>query len=209
MKHLVRLFRLLEITRSQVQYGYALADISKAELSDLAQHHYLVTIFAWHLARQAVQAGAQISVEKTLEYGLIHDLGELFGGDISMSYARANPAAKKAAKKFEAANQKYLATLFGSDKEHFQKLSDEIMDATSDEALIAKIADYLEITQYKLYVGKLTVGDITMAIEQANAKIVKMHDPIAKKVMQKAIKQWANDLRNKKHEELFETAKTS
>ncbi len=114
MDHLAKLFKLLEITRSQPQYGYALAGIPKGELSDLAQHHYLVTFIAWQLALSVQSKGAKINVQKVLEYSLIHDLGELFGGDIAMPYAKANPKARILAKAFEAENQKYLANFFGA-----------------------------------------------------------------------------------------------
>ena len=40
MKHLTNLFKLMELTRSQPQYGYALAGIQQDELSNLAEHHF-------------------------------------------------------------------------------------------------------------------------------------------------------------------------
>jgi Predicted hydrolases of HD superfamily len=94
MKNLTNTFRLLEITRFQPQYGYALAGISKSEQSDLAQHHYLVTIFAWILTLEINARGGNLNVLRTVEICLTHDLGELFGGDIGMPYVRANPTAK-------------------------------------------------------------------------------------------------------------------
>src|SRR5579872_1840337 len=133
MNHLAKLFKLLEITRSQPQYGYALAGIPKAELSDLAQHHYLVTFIAWQLALGVQAKGAKIDVQKVLEFALIHDLGELFGGDIAMPYARANPKARQLAKAFEEENQKYLATFFGDQAKHYTELSTEIMETAVNE----------------------------------------------------------------------------
>jgi len=47
MDNLTKLFKLVELTRFQPQYGYALAGIPKEELSNLAEHHYLVTFIAW------------------------------------------------------------------------------------------------------------------------------------------------------------------
>src|SRR5579872_6043877 len=127
MNHLAKLFKLLEITRSQPQYGYALAGIPKAELSDLAQHHYLVTFIAWQLALSVQAKGAKINVQKVLEFCMVHDLGELFGGDIAMPYAKANPKARTLAKAFEAENQNYLSAFFGPQSKHYKELSDEIM----------------------------------------------------------------------------------
>src|SRR5581483_5063728 len=147
MKNPTTLFRLIELTRSQPQYGYILAEIPKAQLSDLAQHHYLVTFIAWQLAAAANRAGGEINTEKVLEYALVHDLGELFGGDIAMPYAQANPPAREAAKSFERENQKYISRFFEDGQAEVQTLFTEVMQATTNEALIAKIADYVEVTQ--------------------------------------------------------------
>ena len=207
MKNLIKLFRLIELTRAQPQYGYVLAEIPKSELSDLAQHHYLVTFIAWQLARSAKRAGAKINLEKVLEFSLVHDLGELFGGDISMPYAKANPAAREKAKAFEAENQKYLASFFDDDQEYFQQLSNEIMDVTSDEGIVVKIADYIEVTQYKLYVRRLSKNDITMAKNKMILLIDKLTDKITKRELLKFIEHWSSELGKGKLDELFESAK--
>ena len=62
MEHLTKLFKLVELTRSQPQTGYVLAGIKTDELSNLAEHHYLVTFIAWQLARAANRAGAKLSI---------------------------------------------------------------------------------------------------------------------------------------------------
>ncbi|HVY67673.1 MAG TPA: HD domain-containing protein [Patescibacteria group bacterium] len=207
MKNLPRLFRLLELTRSQPQYGYTVAGIKKAELSDLAQHHYLVAIMAWQLALAANAAGGKLSVEKVLEFSLIHDLGELFGGDIAMPYARANPEARRKAKAFEAENQKFVAGFFGPQGEKFLALSTEINDAGTDEALVSKLADYAEVTHYKQYMGKLTQGDVKMAAQAMQKKLAKMHDRKAAYALRSFLRVWTRALLKGRDEELFEQAK--
>src|SRR3989338_10565812 len=134
MKHLTNLFKLVEITRSQSQYGYALSGIQKHELSDLACHHYLVTFIAWQIARSLNRAGATLNIEKVLEFALTHDLGELFGGDIAMPYGAINPRARKLAKAFEEENQRFFSQFFGEDRAHLKALTKEILNAKSDEA---------------------------------------------------------------------------
>lgn len=209
MNNLTKLFRLIEITRAQPQYGYVLAEISKNDLSDLAQHHYLVTFIAWQLARMVKQAGADINMEKILEFSLIHDLGELFGGDIAMPYAKANPSAREKAKAFEAENQKYLATFFGSGQSYFQELVDEIMNVATDEGIIAKIADYIEVTHYKLYVHRLSKGDVAMAMHKMRLIVDKLTDKIAQRELLAFLEQWSSELGDGKLEELFESAKVN
>lgn len=209
MKNLTKLFRLLEITRAQPQYGYVLAEIPKSDLSDLAQHHYLVTFMAWQLGRLVQRAGAKVNLERILEFGLIHDLGELFGGDISMPYAQANPAARTAAKAFEAENQKYLSQFFGQDQAYFQALADEIMDAKTDEAIIAKVADYVEVTHYKLYVHRLSQNDIKMIVNKLKVMITKMTDQTAREKLLAFLTEWSAQLADGQLEELFELAKSN
>ena len=197
----------MELTRSQPQYGYTLAGIQQDELSNLAEHHYLVTFIAWQLASQVKKAGAKIDVQKVLEFGLIHDLGELFGGDISMPYARANPKAREYAKAFEEENQKFLSKFFGNQSEHFKELGHEILDTKSDEAIIAKIADYIEVTHYKQYVKVFSKFDTDLIKPKLASMIEKMADPIAKKELGKFINNWTGDITKKEIPEiLYENA---
>ncbi|MDO8589991.1 MAG: HD domain-containing protein [bacterium] len=203
MEHLTNLFKLMELTRSQPQYGYALAGIQQDELSNLAEHHYLVTFIAWQLASQVKKAGAKIDIRKVLEFGLIHDLGELFGGDISMPYARANPKAREYAKAFEEENQKFLSKFFGNQSEYFKELGHEILDAKSDESLIAKIADYIEATHYKQYVKVFSKFDTDLIKPKLASMVEKMTDPIAKKELGKFINDWTSDITKKEIPEIL------
>jgi len=194
MEHLTKLFRVLELTRNQPQTGYVLAGIPTNELSNLAEHHYLVTFIAWQLARNLNRAGAKINVQKVLEYTLIHDLGELFGGDISMPYAKANRAAYRKAKAFEEENQKFLSKFFGKEANYFRKTSKEISDTKTDEGVVAKVADYIECTHYKFHQNKLVKEDLALALEKGHTYIKKIKDPITREQLGKFFKKWAKEL---------------
>ncbi|OHB15498.1 MAG: hypothetical protein A2431_00800 [Candidatus Zambryskibacteria bacterium RIFOXYC1_FULL_39_10] len=197
----------MELTRSQPQYGYALAGIQQDELSNLAEHHYLVTFTAWQLASQVKKAGAKIDIQKVLEFCLIHDLGELFGGDIAMPYARANPKAKIHAKAFEEENQRFLSKFFGNQSDYFKELGREILNAKSDECIIAKIADYIEVTHYKQYVKVFSKFDTDLVKPKLMEMIGKMKDPIAKRELNKFIKSWTVNISKKDIPEiLYENA---
>lgn len=203
MKHLVNLFKLMELTRSQPQYGYALSGIRQNDLSNLAEHHYLVTFMAWQLARQVKNTGANISVEKVLEFSLIHDLGELFGGDISMPYARANPKAKEYAKAFEEENQRFMARFFGDDSGYFKELGHEILDTQTDEGIISKIADYMEVTYFKQYMGALAAFDVELIKPKLQSMVEKIQDPIAKKELLVFVHEWVATLSEKSIPEIL------
>ena len=188
MDEIIKLINLLEITRSQPQYGYAMAG-GNARIGNLAEHHYLVTMLGWQLAEMVNKKGATIDISKVLQFCLLHDLGELFGGDIGMYYAKANPGARTFAKQFEEENQKFISKFF-ADGENIQKLTKEILDSHSDEAHIAKIADYLEITHYKLFINGLNKKDVPLVAPKLREKIAKMSDPIAKEELLKFVLAW-------------------
>ncbi len=192
MKNLTDLFKLLEATRAVPQTGYAMIGFRQSELSNLAEHHYLVTFFAWQLASHLKRKGARINIQKVLEFSLVHDLGELFGGDISMVYGSLNPKAKKLAKAFESENQNFLAKFFGTEEGYFKSLSNEILDAKSDEAIVAKVADYLEIIYYRFYVKGMSKFSRVIADKLEN-KIKMLKDPIAKRELRKFLRIWSRE----------------
>ena len=76
MDKIIELTNLLEITRSQPQYGYAVAG-GNARIGNLAEHHYLVTMIAWQLCELVNGKGAHIDTAKVLKFSLLHDIGEL------------------------------------------------------------------------------------------------------------------------------------
>ena len=159
MNHLTNLFKLLQVTRTQPQYGYALSGLKKHELSNLAEHHYLVAFIAWQLTDSLNSKGAKLNTEKVLALCMLHDLGELFGGDISRHYGLRNPKARKLAKTFEAENHKFLLKFFQGKGNNYKRLFAEIMEPKSDEAVVAHVADYMECAHYLKYLDKLTKDD--------------------------------------------------
>ncbi|MDO8471540.1 MAG: HD domain-containing protein [bacterium] len=208
MPEFSRWVRLMELTRSMPQTGYALVGLSKHDLSDLAQHHYLVTVIAWQLARRVHSAGIPINLTRVLECALVHDLGELTGGDISTPYAKANPDARAKAKAFEEANQLFISRFFGADEPYIQKLFIDVNQTNSDESRLYKLADYIEVTHYKLYVNRLSRNDVLLATNKIEAVLQKMLNPQIRAILTPIIEEWANDLRLPP-EEIFEEAKAA
>lgn len=203
MKNLPNLFKLIELTRAQVQQGYLLSGIRGDDLSNLAEHHYLVTFIGWQLAVNLKETGAKIDVLKVLEFCMIHDLGELMGGDISAPYARLNKRAKRFAKSFEAENQKFLSKYFGSQSKHFRKISKEILDAKSDEALIAKVADYIESSCFIAYHKQYTKFSEHFNREKIGGFIRKIKDQTAKKILSEFLADWLKTVDKVNHIEIL------
>lgn len=188
------------------QTGYVVSGIKKSELSDLAQHHYLVTAIGWYLANLLKKRKGRVNLERVLEICLVHDLGELFGGDIAMPYAKDNPAANKLAKKFEQINQKYLSK-FLPDPKQAAELFGEANVIASTESVVAKLADYIEVTEYKLYLGRLTDGDVEMVMKRMNAMIEKVKHVRTREKLSELISEWSADVSDSSSYELFEAAK--
>jgi 5'-deoxynucleotidase YfbR-like HD superfamily hydrolase len=192
MDKIINLINLLQISRTQPQYGYAVAGGSM-RISNLAEHHYLVTMIGWQLASLCNEKGATIDVNKVLKFCLLHDIGELFGGDIGMYYAKANPQARALAKSFEEENQKFISSYFSDQKETLA-LTKEILDSDSDESHIAKVADYIEVTHYKLFNNLLKKKDINLVTPKLKEKTGKLKDPIARKELMEFIELWTKKM---------------
>lgn len=194
MKNLPNLFKIMQLTRAQVQQGYLLSGVQREKISNLAEHHYLVTFIGWQLAVNLKEAGANIDVQKVMEFCLIHDLGELMGGDISAWYAKMNPRARRFAKAFEVENQRYLAKFFGNDSKRFKKMSKEILDAKCDEALIAKVADYVESMNFMVYHGYFSEPRRKFTNEKVGGYIRKIKDKTTKKLLADFLSTWIKDV---------------
>ena len=204
MNEYTRLFKFIELTRSQPQYGYTLDGIRTDDLSNLAEHHYMVTFIAWQMARYLQNHGVEINVGNVLEHTLVHDLGELFGGDIAMTYARVNPLAKEKAKAFEAENQKFMAGLFPEqEKDYVMSLFAQDHQSTTLEAVVAKLADHMECVHFKDYIQAFIPDDITLVLEGFHKRIDILADNKAKDLLKNFIAEWAESFPGKNTRDLL------
>src|SRR3990167_6099681 len=90
-EEIIRLLAILQLTKQQPLSGYTVSGIKQSELPNLASHHYTATVAALLVSRHIVRLGGKINPEKIVAMLLVHDLGELFGGDISTPLNRAYP----------------------------------------------------------------------------------------------------------------------
>ncbi len=181
------LFKIMQLTRSQPQYGYVLGGLKRSQLSYLAEHHYLVTFTGWQLSEMILRRGGKINPLKVIELCMVHDLGELFGGDIGMPYARRNPKAKELSRKFEEENAKFLSQYFLEGQDKFNILWKDVIEAKNDESAVAKIADLLETFCFKDYNNDNNEVDRVLAKERFPEIVKKIKNPIARKVMSELI----------------------
>lgn len=150
MRSLAKFLALLELTREQPQYGYFLSGVRAYETSNLAEHHYLVTMIAWMLCEHINDETRLVNTDEVIRMCLVHDLGELFGGDISAPLSRRRPDMKVHARALEAANIDLLTSLLSpAVRERVLETHRRAESKDTDEAVVAKFADMME-TQFFL-----------------------------------------------------------
>ena len=66
----------------------------------------------------------------------------------------------------------------------------EVLQPKNDEVLVAKLADYIEAANYKVYVGHFRVEDKKFNLEKLNGFARKIKDKTAKKLVQQFIGDW-------------------
>lgn len=196
MEKLLELFKIMQLTRNMPQYGYVLAGIPQDELSNLASHHYLVTLLGWQLALAVQNKGSKINAYRVMQLCMVHDLGELFGGDIAQPYARVNPEAKKAARAFENINHQFLLQFFAGNEDLVKELFAEVMDPKSDEAYLFKIVDNLECILFKLQAG-FKDWDIPALRTQLMGPVEKISDIPARRYLSEFVSFFVKNFREK------------
>jgi putative hydrolase of HD superfamily len=145
MKQLPKFITLMELCREQVQYGYFLSGINRQETSNLAEHHYLVAMIGWLLCEYINESENLVDTAEVIKICLIHDLGEIFGGDMAAPLSRKMPEIKKFSQGFEDGNFKILTSyLKPSVSAKFHQLFKDEGEKITNESLVAKVSDMLE-----------------------------------------------------------------
>ncbi len=145
MKSLIDLFSILQLTKEQPLTGYLLAGLKLHETSTLAEHHYTTALMAYFLGQKIKDAGGNIDVEKVMVMAMIHDLSELFGGDIAGPLNRKYPELREYKDKI---GEKAIDLLSGymdtTQGDRFMELWKEMERGDTDEAMLTKIVDQMD-----------------------------------------------------------------
>lgn len=145
MEKLITLLSVLQITRQQPLTGFTIAGIKKTELPNLASHHYTAAVSAMLVSRHIKKIGGQIDPEKIVAMMLIHDLGELFGGDISTPLSRTYPELREYKNKIgDRAIELLTHELPEEIKNDFLELYKSCETKNSDEYWVVKFFDQLD-----------------------------------------------------------------
>jgi 5'-deoxynucleotidase YfbR-like HD superfamily hydrolase len=123
----------------------------------------------------------------------MHDLGELFGGDICHYYAKANPTARTLAKQYEHENNNFLSQYFHN-QTYYMDLVKEMEEVRTDESVVAKTADYMEVLHYKQRIQKLDAQDLGPFMAGIRKRALEIHDEQSRKTLSEFLDSWSQDL---------------
>lgn len=145
MDKMLKLFSILQLTKEQPLTGYLAAGIKLSETCTLSGHHYTCALMGYFICQKIKANGGQIDEKKVVSTLLIHDLGELFGGDISGPLNRKYP---ELSTHKDAIGEKAVAMLADfmdeQTKTEFLALQQEFEKGNTDEKWVAKIIDQIE-----------------------------------------------------------------
>ena len=145
MTNLIKLFSILQLTKEQPLTGYLTAGIKQHETCTLAEHHYTATLLGWLIVGKIKQAGGKINERTVIFMLMIHDLSELFGGDIAGPLNRKYPDLREYKDKIgERAIELLTSYLDESAATEWKTLWQQMIKADTDEAIVVKICDQMD-----------------------------------------------------------------
>lgn len=125
----------------------------------VAEHTFYVAIIARALCGLLEEKGEKINKLEVIEKALVHDMEEMFSGDIAQPFKHADPELKNLIHKLnEKSVDKAFEGLPIELAKHFRFLWDDYNKESKIEDKIVKIADRLSLVAYCLEQIKLGNG---------------------------------------------------
>jgi len=144
-----------EITKFILNRG--LANVKRYHISPLthhesvAEHSFYVALIARSLCDIAEESGEKINVLEVLEKALVHDMEEMYSGDILTPVKHANPEMARMIEQIgEKSFELVLKELPKKQAEHFRFIWLDYHKRLKIEDKIVKIADTLSLIAYCL-----------------------------------------------------------
>ncbi|PIT87606.1 MAG: hypothetical protein COU31_01935 [Candidatus Magasanikbacteria bacterium CG10_big_fil_rev_8_21_14_0_10_40_10] len=205
MNNLIKLFSILQLTKEMPLTGYLAAGVKLSETASLAEHHYTASLMSIFLCDRIIKAGGQIKSERVLKMVMVHDLSELFGGDISAPLNRKYPDLKEYKDKIGWRAVEMLSDyLNDAEKDDFKNLFIELDKNADDESVVAKIMDqidhqlFMEHHNVKLkYDAGAQDYRPKFILKHIIALTEKIKDPITKRVMDEFLAEFQANFYNK------------
>lgn len=144
MNNLLKLLSILELTKEQALTGFFPAGLKRFEVPSLAEHHYTAALMAMFLGQKINKVNPDFDSDKLLKMVLVHDLSEIFGGDIAGPLNRKYPDLREHKDEIGKRAMDMLGNFLGDDKETLMALWEEFEFGKSDEAIVGKLIDQMD-----------------------------------------------------------------
>lgn len=152
MKKLLQLLSILQLSKEMPLTGFLAAGIKLNDTETLAEHHYGCTLIAYFLLAKIKQAGGTINERQVILMLLIHDLGELFGGDVAGPLSRKYPDLREHKDQIGLRATDMLSEYMDNNTaKEIKALFNEFEFGDSDERWVGKIIDQMD---HQLYIEK-------------------------------------------------------
>ncbi len=204
MTALVKLMSILQLSKEMPLTGYLPSGIKLSETATLAEHHYTAALNAILLGEKIVRAGGNLDVNKLVRMVMVHDLGELFGGDIAGPLNRKYPDLREYKDKIAERAIDLLGGYLGEEKSKFREWYEEFEHGATDEAIVVKIMDQMDHqfflehhnAQTRYFVGDEDYRD-KFTTEHVFGLFEKIRDPATKRVVADFLSAFKTDLYKK------------
>ncbi len=205
MTHLLKLFALLQLSKDQPLTGYLIGGLKLNELPTLAEHHYTTALIGYFLTHRIIDEGGDINQHKVMTMSLIHDLPELFGGDIASPLNRKYPDLREHKDKIgERAVDVLCEYMDKASEDDFRSLCAELTAGVTDEAVVVKIIDQMDhqfFLEHHNFKAKYDPGYNDYRPNYMNDHVFaltsKLSDRITKDVMNDFLKSFKDQFFNK------------
>ena len=157
LKFMEEALRLKRTPRS----GWAYYGIEEPE--SVAAHNFSVALLALVLAEALRRQGVSLDTEKILKLALLHELGEIFLGDLHLKARKL--LGEEAVFRAEAQAVREAVTPLGLLGEEFYRLWEEFEKRKSPEALVVRAADKLELLLQARDYQRRGVGNLDAILE--------------------------------------------
>lgn len=199
MNNLLKFLSLVQLTKDQPLSGYLLAGIKLHETTTLAGHHYTAALAGWLIAAKIKASGGEINERKVVLMLLIHDLSELFGGDIAGPLNRKYPDLRQHKDLIGERTITLLTNYLGAEPGRaFLALWRELEEGETDEAVVVKIIDQMDhqlFLEYHNYKIRCATGDNDYRPLFINDHVFSLTEKIKDQKTKKVLENFLNEFK--------------
>ncbi len=166
MKDILRFISLVNQLKDLKRTGWLLANVDEPE--SVADHSFSLALLSTIVAKRM-----KLNVEKCVKFALIHDINEVYTGDIASRFDERNQIFDNKTKaKLENKNMLKVISVLESDiKKEFLQLWKELIEQKSKESILVKQLDSLDYSIMTLHYKDRSEEHLTEFLKTAEVSI--------------------------------------